>query len=539
MRVQKAEMAGRAAVCFAALPLLLLTACGSTVRLQGSSAAGGAASAVTAGETGLTGDAPTGSTVTGSGPGAPAVGTAGSVTMPAMGTASVPSGSVRATGASTTRPASRSTAAGKGAAGATAVRIAPPGTSGPGYTAKEIYIGVAYDSTYSQQLGAVGVSSGSATVGDQKAQVEAIVKDINTHGGIAGRAIAPVFYDTKGINGQNDPSVIAQAACSAWTEDRRVFAAMTYVVQMDNDTLYNCLARKQIVFAPLGGESTAAFTRYSPFLWSPAGVTPERLVPVWMQRLSAIGYFGGWDKLVGQAGAAPVKIGLLYGSGLRNNQSQLDDAFVKAVKKALALQGRSVDQEFQVSNNQADEAAAVLAFNNAGVTHVIGDYSIVNFTQAAESQHYRPRYGFSSFGGGAALKLFAPPGQLHGALGVGWAPSIDVDPAQDPGDVSPAATHCRQVMQQANQPSSVSLAWFAMGVACDTFNFFAAVIPKSGFSAAGFSGAAAALGSMPPSVTFSISFPGGRPDGVGAVRDMGYGDDCGCFSYLSKQNHAL
>lgn len=415
---------------------------------------------------------------------------------------------------------------------------APPTTaptSGFGYTATQIFIGVAYDSTLSQELGGAGV--GSASVGDQHAQIEAIVAELNAHGGIAGRHVVPVFYDTKGMSSNNDPSTLAQSACAFWTQDNHVFAAMTYVVQMDNPALYGCLAAHHVVFVPLAGESQDTFTRYSPYLWSPPGTTPEAVAPLWASRLKALGWFTGWDPNVGGAGTGKPVIGLLYGNGLRNNEPSMDRSFVTAVTKALKAQGFSIADSFPVSNNQADLASAVLRFRNNGVTHVIGDYSVVNFTTAAESQHYRPRYALSSFNGGVAMKLFATPGQMHGMVGIGWTPAGDVESDRDPG--TPAEAACRTTMQKHGQSTSVRLAWFAMTWACDTFSFLARAIPAAGLVPENLPAGAASLGNLPGSFTFRLSFRAGRPFGVAVARDAAYQDACNCFVYLSTKDYAL
>jgi hypothetical protein len=89
-------------------------------------------------------------------------------------------------------------------------------------------------------------------------------------------------------------------------------------------------------------------------------------------------------------------------------------------------------------------------------------------------------------------------------------------------------------MQGAGQQTSARLAWFAMTWACDTFNFFASAIKPDGMSPEGVQRVAAALGSMPSTATFAISFPRGRTDGVSAVRDLGFRTDCSCFAYLGK-----
>lgn len=418
-----------------------------------------------------------------------------------------------------------------------AIRPPAPKAAGFGFTAKEIRIGVAYDSTLSQELGGSGVSTGSASVGDQKRQVEALVADLNSRGGIAGRKVVPVFYDTKGTSSNNNPNTVAQAACSYWTQDNQVWAAMTYVVQMDNRALYQCLAEKHVVFMPLAGEAASTFAKYAPYLWSPAGVTPEQVAPLWMARLKALGYFNGWNATLGQAGTGVPVIGLLYGNGVRNNQPELDTSFRTAVKQALAAYGLHVTSEAEIVASQASESSAVLRFENAHVTHVIGDYSMVNFTQSAESQGYHPRYGLSSFAGGVAMKLYAPPDQLRGALGIGWVPSGDVEADRDPG--SPGETRCRTVMQNAHQDTTVRLAWFAMTWACDVFTFLEHTLPGAGLDPTQLPASASRAGRLSGAFTFAMQFRQGKPYGVATARDYAWDTGCSCFLYTSKVDHAL
>jgi hypothetical protein len=526
VRGQRRTCRRRSGVAGAALLALVLvaTGCGSTVQGQQvslpASAGGFPAQAGDGLSAPLAGDA---------GPGEPAPGT--TVT-----------GGFDSSGAQapvTTRPgdgaASGQAPRAGGQPAAPAAPPPPPPASGPGFTAKELFIGVAYNSQLSEQMGAAGAAGGSTALGDQRRQVEALVKDINARDGVGGRRMVPVFFDAKG---HTDPSTASQAACSAWTEDNQVFAAMTYVAEMGNDSMYACLAKRQVVFVPLAGESAATYRKFAPYLWTPAGVAVERVGPVWAQRLVALKYFSGWNTMLGRPGEEPVKVGLLLGNGARNGQPSMDDGLQRSLQAELSRQGIPVAATFSMKSIDQG-SSAVLRFKEAGVTHVIGDYSIAIFTQAAESQRYRPRYGLSSFSGGIALQLFSPPAQLVGALGIGWSPQGDVDAPQDPGDVSPAEARCRQIMQDAGEPTESRLAWFAMALGCDTFTFFDTAIERSGFRPSALPAAAQALGAVPPAFTFGISYPGGRADGVTYARDVAYRDDCSCFAYLSRINHEI
>ncbi len=501
--------------------LLASAGCGSTVQGQSAMLPGSAAALATQGGDGLSAPLSTGTGGSGSG----TTPEAGSYDTALLGPAASGMPAAPATGQSPSGPAGASAAAAP----------PPPPASGPGFTAKELFIGVAYNSQLSEQMGAAGAVGGSTALGDQRQQVEALVRDINSRGGVGGRRMVPVFYDVKG---ETNPSTASQAACSAWTEDNRVFAAMTFVAEMGNDSSYACLTKRQVVFVPLAGESNSAYSKFAPYLWTPTGLAVERAGPVWVERLAAQKYFAGWNTTLGRAGDAPVKVGLLLGNGARNGQPSMDAALEKSLRSELSRVGAPVVATFAM--NSIDQgSAAVFRFKDAGVTHVIGDYSIALFTQSAESQRYRPRYGISSFSGGIALQLFSPPAQLAGALGVGWSPQGDVDAGQDQGDVSPAEARCRKIMTEAGEPTESRLAWFAMAHACDTFTFFDDVIEASGLRPAGLPGAAAGLGAVPPAFTFGISYPGGRPDGVTFGRDLAYSASCSCFAYVNRTNHAI
>ena len=424
-----------------------------------------------------------------------------------------------------------------GAAGTRSPAAAAARTSGFGFSGTEIRIGVAYNGQLSQQMGAAGAAGGGAVLGNQKKQVEALTRDINDQGGIAGRKVVPVFYDTKGE--QANTAAASQAACAAWTEDSSVFAAMTFVAELSNDNTYTCLAKRGVVFAPLAGESVSTYRRFAPYLWTPTSPSVDRTGPAWVKRLAALKYFTGWDTTFGRAAeATKPQVGILLGNGARDGQPSLDKTLEASLRAELRRIGVPVAASFAMTT--VDQGpSAVLRFKEAGVTHVIGDFSLALFAQPAESQRYRPRYGISSLSGGVALPLYAPAVQLNGALGIGWSPQGDVDAAQDPGDVSPAEPRCKKVMQDAGEPTESRLAWFIMAYACDTFSFFDRAIEASGFTPANLPAATSGLGALAPAFTFGISFPRGRPDGVAYVRDVAFRSSCSCFAYVDKVNRAL
>jgi hypothetical protein len=59
---------------------------------------------------------------------------------------------------------------------------------------------------------------GAVQVGDQRAQVDAVVNDINSRGGLAGRKVNPVFHSP---SSSETPDQAEQATCDAFTVDAR------------------------------------------------------------------------------------------------------------------------------------------------------------------------------------------------------------------------------------------------------------------------------------------------------------------------------
>ena len=411
----------------------------------------------------------------------------------------------------------------------------PAGGSGRGFTAKEIFFG--YGTLKSVNTIATAVGFNDISFGDQEAHARIAADDVNKRGGICGRKISLVFYDFTPPGG----SSAAQAACDRWTQDQPVFAVVNIASSEDQeDHLIGCLARRRTPLVNMWAgamHAESSYTRNKPHHYSPSGVSLERYVPRWVTRLKALGYFSGWDNGMGRAGAAPVKVGLLGNSGMPG------PAYFTIARKALAREGQVVASQFETSGLESSQySAAVLRFRSAGVTHVLASdmLTLTFFTQQAESQGYRPRYGINSLNfPSVLLQTVASPRQLAGALGLGYMPTSDVDSENDPGDVGPAEARCRKANRDAGQDPSQRGAYVSMMLSCEGMNFLMATVNRGGLSAAGMAAAAQELRQLPPSSTFGISFIGGRFDGATTARDMAYRDSCGCLQYVDKINRPL
>jgi ABC-type branched-subunit amino acid transport system substrate-binding protein len=406
--------------------------------------------------------------------------------------------------------------------------------TGRGFDEDEIRIGYLTWNEVSTAGSAVGVA---VDYGDQEAIANAIVDDLNARGGIAGRTVVPVFYDYRTSEILGAPEAADQAACTRLTEDTTVFAVVA-VTGVLSEVLPQCLAdhRTPLIVNTNIPFAREAFERWSPWFFSTASPMMERFMPVWFDRMLAIGWFEPWDTTAGAPGSAPVKIGLL------TSNSEGGRLFADLVTAELARLGHDVAASQEVENafDSNGMQSAVLQFRSAGVTHVIPESLILLlFPQAAESQRYRPRYAMSTASAPLLVQSAAPPAQLAGSLGVGFFPSYDVTNAQDPGDPSPATGRCRELHRAAGNDPDQRESWNLMGKACDGFSYLLAATQIAGLQDDAMAIGTPAVTSLESAGTFVITFGPGRPDGVGAVRDLGYDVGCECFAYLNAEDRPL
>ena len=426
------------------------------------------------------------------------------------------------------------TAAPVGEGGAVDAGASEGPATGRGYDEDEIRIGYLTWNEVSTAGSAVGVA---VDYGDQEAIARAIVDDLNARGGIAGRTVVPVFYDYRTSEILGSPEAADQAACTRLTEDTTVFAVVA-VTGVLGEVLPQCLADHQTPLIinnniPFPRE---AFDRWSPWFFSTASPMTERFIPVWFDRMEAAGWFEPWDTTVGGPGTAPTKIGLLI------TGSEGGRLFAELVTAELARLGREVAATYEVNDafDTSGMSSAVLQFRSAGVTHVVPEsLLLLLFPQSAESQRYRPRYAVSTASAPLLVQSAAPPVQLRGSLGVGYFPSYDVDNAKDPGDPSAAATRCRELQRAVGNDPDQRESWNLMGKACDGFAYLLAAIDAVGLRDDAIALGTPRITSLDAAGTFRIVFGPGRPDGVGAVRDLGFDDGCECFVYLSAADHPL
>ena len=420
-------------------------------------------------------------------------------------------------------------------AGATTYAAHP--RTGRGWDATSNYIRFGIESDVSTAGKALGVDS--LDFGDMKAMDNALIHYVNARGGLFGRKLVPVFYDANTARGLSNPDEVAQEACSSWTEDRPVAVITITSPLLATHTLFRCAAQHD---TPVIAHSLFAFTEpdvghLQRYLTLIDNIAFERLVPPWVQRLTALGYFRGWNTATGAPGAAPTKVGIIHQS-----LPWADHAFAKLIN---ALKAQQIEVSDVITYHDISDAAvqsAVLKLRQDGVTHVFLDfYAAVTFPTNAEQQGYRPRYAVNTQEEiDAFLAGNAPPRQLNGALGIGWIPASDVDMPQDP-HASPGAPRCQKIMRDAGVALNSRQAYLEAMLDCDlTLLAVASAVAGGGLATPDL---ARGIAITAPRFSYAAIF-GATADpapvgNAGAFRSLGFAASCGCFRYLDAHNSTM
>jgi len=203
----------------AAAALMTTAACGSTVVRTGPGAAGDqvAVAGSGAGSDGLGGQGLAGGASGG-------LGTPGGTTQDPLtgsgtfGGGSTGSGSSTGSGGAVQAPGSATGTGSDSGAGATTV------TQGPGVTATSIHIGITVCGKCGSANAALGAGSDDAEA-DQRGTFKAALADVNDRGGVLGRKLVPIFYDT---DPSRDVAATYQEMCETWTKDSKVLVTFMY-----------------------------------------------------------------------------------------------------------------------------------------------------------------------------------------------------------------------------------------------------------------------------------------------------------------------
>jgi hypothetical protein len=408
--------------------------------------------------------------------------------------------------------------------------------TGRGVSATTITIGAAF-ATGSGDVASMFGISGAGALSEQDLW-NALVADLNKSGGILGRKVQLYVHPVDLAGYVANPAQTIAEVCADFRDDHKVFVAMISISAPD---LRKCMAdmgTPLVVYDATVGSivPAAAFREHQgSYLYVPNGIASERLAELFVKSLMARSFTEKWDTTQGKPGGiAPTKLGLIHADTPDENTKYA--AYARELGKYGLAFSDTVTYSGDVSTALATTQSAVLKFSSEGITHVFGASAF--FLRDAESQHYRPRYAYlPALGAFGAAN--SPPEQMNGAMTVGWAPTIDVNQEQDPGDTAGAA-HCRAVMRAAGLTATNRQDQKLMYAVCDAlYSFRAALTASQAPSVPGLRRGYEALGgSFKGAQTFASLLAPNHHYGVDSVRDVAYDTACTCLKYTSKTNRS-
>jgi hypothetical protein len=430
-------------------------------------------------------------------------------------------------------------AAGGGGGRVPSTSLPPAGSVAHG-AGGPVEIGFLYVGGQGELGDAVGAANGAI---DQRRAYEVLVDDLNARGGLLGRQVEPVFAaidvtSTQPVESQE------QAACATFTEDHRVALA----IGLGFETFVTCMGRRGVSVItgdPQDFNTDGFFGRYPHFLAASAASMDRSMVAM-LQVLPDAFFVERWDNGSGGCVATTApRFGVFA-----VDSPDLRAAFDGAVLPGLRARGIDDVETFwvavagsageQVSAVASGAQSAVLRFASECVDHVLfldNATLAAFFMVVADSQSYHPRYALTTHSGPQLIvpNLSDPQRQLHGMLGLGWSPHVDVAPDTfDPATKAMTAS-CIERLEAGN-----------VTIEDDTQRYFAAWMCSS---IAGLEAAAASAGDVTSAAvltavdrgirfdapaTFASAWGQQVHDAAAIGRTLGWDDDCGCIRYSDE-----
>ena len=467
-----------------------------------------------------------------------------------------PSAAVGTSGAGGVGPGVPAQGGAPGASGAAAASsggaLAPAaggGAGGPvqgvGVTPTKIYVGLTYSTNGDAANAALGASS--ITQGDQRADEQAVIDDINAHGGVAGRKLVGVYYnydvtDTRPYADQDN------SACAKFTQDNHVFAVLGNGVS-DNYVACNTKAGAIDLGSNIIDPDRAFFRRFPAYIGYDT-VSQDRMMADEVDVLVRMKYFTGWNNTTGQPAAGGAKVGIIgYDTAAWTTPLRT------VMLPALARAGHAPDPgDVQLilhpqDNSQVGQAVAqiqnaILKFRQDGVTHVIvldaNGSMMLQLMQNARGQHYYPRYGVNTATGMQALSTTGAvdTSQFNGAVGLAWAPTLDLPDGKADAYLSPATSACIKMIEKRTGQTftSTNAASIALD-ACDGLYLLRQLVNSAGpvLNQRTAVASVEALGAAyRPAEVASAFFSPSQHDSLETGYDMTWDSSCTCAKYVGQ-----
>ena len=313
------------------------------------------------------------------------------------------------------------------------------------------------------------------TGGDEGAEAgerefQALIDDVNKSGGIHGRPIEARGFRFTIAEQADEPRLVER--CVEITEDYKpAYVIDTHI--MGFASAQQCFAQHGAVLVTLGSTLTEKVLRdLHPYVVT-TDATVDRMFAALVPKLEETGYLRN------------ARVGVLL-----DNTASSEGPYGRILEPALTRAGaKPVAVARATHTDQGGIQNAVLRFRSQNVSHVLIIGSVlhfVGFSNAAEAQGYRPRYGFSDyFTAASSSASLGNVDQLRNAVAVlscnslacivenASRSSADVETPYDPNAITPGFRRCLDTLSRvrgtdyyrpAEAGSSSSVVWI-----CDHF----------------------------------------------------------------------
>ncbi len=367
-------------------------------------------------------------------------------------------GSGTGTGARAGSSDARSATAAIGAPATGQGCTSPPG-SGQGVTATQIKVAVAVTNI----VGPAGNSTfGIPSADEQRAAYAAVIDDVNKHGGVACRQLAPTYYT---VNPADQPGeqqlclTIAQAGAFA------VFDTGSFSV---GPGIPACFAQHKVAFFSAIALEEGTIKQFFPYLFAMGSY----------QELYHSAAFGLKARGAFDPASGFKKLGYIYHDCFK----EAVDAYRGWLRDAGVPDAQVVTYNVGCASGFAspsDIQQAVLKFQREGVTHLTeaqftGDFAV--FTNVAQGQGFHPKYVIPD----DAIMATSYGSQRPNADNVDGAIAITITAGGEehtPGIApSPGTVRCDAIMKPLGRQTVRQVGVDALGDACDLIWMFQAAL---------------------------------------------------------------
>lgn len=404
-----------------------------------------------------------------------------------------------------------------GSSGATA---SSPSVSGD--TVKVVFIGVDLDEVKAQ------TKLVTASVGDPKAQVQALEEWINANGGLGGRKLDAVFrwYDAT-----TDSPATEEKLCNQVSQDDKAFAVVLMGQYQSNAR--PCYAQRKTVMldASLVSNDQELFDELAPYLWSASFPEYNTFTSAYIDALANEAFFEGRDKVAIVAADTPV------------NRRTVEKRAVPQLKKlGLKPSVGWVDTTDIGSIYMGSEQAAI-TFASAGIDRVMflgGSRLASIFATIAGSKQFKATYAISSFDNPSFFVNnpdTVPSDTMDGMVGIGFHPPQDVPDSEMAFPAGEAETECIDVYTKAGITFDTREAARIALPYCDAVRLLklGADGVKGEFNAATWGKSVDAHGAdFQTASGFGNALGDGGRGAAGAYRALRFDKDCSCFTYKGE-----